>query len=189
MIVDLDGDEDQDVAIGTAKGLALLDGSTGAELEADVHWRGRMSFASSHKTSPAVGELNGERYLVYVANSPDLKRTRVAAYRLPATGSSDAWPMFRHGPTRVGTASISRPGTWLRTRSLGQLRFLPSRFSGWLEPTSLTPARERALRPTLRRPAERRPCTFGAQKVDQMHVPTLSVTCPATIEPGCCMDV
>ncbi|MCQ3808240.1 MAG: FG-GAP-like repeat-containing protein [Acidimicrobiaceae bacterium] len=110
VIADLDGDEDQDVAIGTARGLALLDGPTGAELEAGVFWRGRISFAFSHQSAPAVGELEGGRHLVFVANFGNLTRTRVAAYPLPPTGSSDAWPMFRHSPTRVGTASVSRSG-------------------------------------------------------------------------------
>ena len=110
VIADLDGDADQDVAIGTSKGLALLDGRTGSELEANVYWKGRMSFAYSHQTAPAVGELNGERVIVFVANFPDLTKTRVAAYKLPPSATRDAWPMFRHGPTRLGTASISRSG-------------------------------------------------------------------------------
>ena len=139
VIADLDGDEDQDVAIGTAGGLALLDGSTGAELEADVFWRGRMSFASSHKTSPAVGELNGERYLVYVANQSNLTRTRVAAYKLPPTGSSDTWPMFRHGPTRVGTASISRAGHSAQNAMAGATPFFAEPLQ-WMVGTNIIDA-------------------------------------------------
>ena len=65
VIADLDGDADQDVAIGTSRGLALLDGRSGAELEANVFWKGRMSFAYSQQTAPAVGEFNGQRYIVF----------------------------------------------------------------------------------------------------------------------------
>ena len=139
VIADLDGDEDQDVAIGTARGLALLDGPTGAELEANIYWRGRMSFAFSHQTSPAVGELDGERYLVYVANFPDLNRTRVAAYKLPPTGSNDAWPMFRHGPTRVGTVSVSRSGHLAQNAITGATPFFAKPLQ-WMVGTNIIDA-------------------------------------------------
>ena len=110
VIADLDGDADQDVAIGTSRGLALLDGRTGAELEANLFWRERMSFSTSHDTVPAVGDLDGRRSIVFIANSPDLTGTRLAAYKLPSTPARDHWPMFRHGPTRTGAAASSRAG-------------------------------------------------------------------------------
>ncbi len=143
VIADLDGDEDQDVAIGTARGLALLDGPTGVELEANVFWRGRVSFSFSHQSAPAVGELNGERRLVFVANFGNLTRTRVAAYTLPPTGSSDAWPMFRHGPTRVGTASVSRSGHLVKNAITGDARFF-SRPLQWMVGTDIIDARSGA---------------------------------------------
>lgn len=111
VIADLDGDNDQDVAIGTARGLALLDGRNGAELESNLFWSNRISFAWAHDTTPAVGTFNGRRVLVFAAHSPMRTQTRFAAYVLPPTTSIDAWPMFRHGATRVGTPSTSKLNT------------------------------------------------------------------------------
>ncbi len=107
VITDLDGDGDQDVAIGTSGGLSLLDGQNGAELESDLHWTEWISFAWAHDTTPAVGTLNGQRMLVFAAHSAERVWTRFAAYALPSTTSSDAWPMFRHNAKRTGTATTS----------------------------------------------------------------------------------
>lgn len=103
VIADLDGDGDQDVAVGTSKGLALLDGRDGASLEAGLIWQDRMSFSWSHESAPAVGTLNGSRHIVFTAFDTPGVKTRVASYRLPSSSAEDAWPMFRHGPTRQGS--------------------------------------------------------------------------------------
>ncbi|MEZ5165585.1 MAG: FG-GAP-like repeat-containing protein [Acidimicrobiales bacterium] len=107
VIGDLDGDGDQDVAIGGSNGLALLDGRTGANLESGLSWTAKASFAWSHEAAPAIGVLNGSRRLVFTGFDTPGNRTRVASYRLPGSSAVDAWPMFRHGVTRQGVA----PGT------------------------------------------------------------------------------
>ncbi|MCQ3807419.1 MAG: FG-GAP-like repeat-containing protein [Acidimicrobiaceae bacterium] len=114
VIVDLDGDADQDVAIWTARGLALLDGSNGAEMERDLHWTLRTGFTDSFEMAPAVGTFNGERRLIYVANTSGKVKTVLAAHRLPPTSSRDAWPMWRHNAFRTGTASTSAAGHRIR---------------------------------------------------------------------------
>lgn len=111
VIADLDGDNDQDVAIGTSRGLALLDGRDGSELEENLHWTARISFAWAHDSTPAVGTLNGRRSLVFATHEANRTKTRFAAYALPSSASVDAWPMFRHGPTRAGASFTSRSGS------------------------------------------------------------------------------
>ena len=49
IIADLDGDGDQDVAVGSEVGLAVLDGRTGASLEAGLSWPDLISFAISYE--------------------------------------------------------------------------------------------------------------------------------------------
>ena len=107
IIADLDGDGDQDVAIGTEDGLALLNGSNGASLEAGLHWSQRMSFSWSHESTPAVGMLGGERFIVFTAFDTPGVRTRVAAYQLPPTSATDAWPMHGFSPARAGAVTDS----------------------------------------------------------------------------------
>ncbi len=104
VIADLDGDGDQDVAIGGELGLALLDGRTGASLEAGLIWQQRMSFSWSHEAAPAVGILDGRRRIVFTGFDTPGRRTRIAAYDLPASNADDAWPMFRRDAFRRGTA-------------------------------------------------------------------------------------
>ncbi len=104
IVADLDGDGDQDVAIGTEIGLALLDGQNGSSLNADSDWRSRdlISFAISYESAPAIGNLNGIRHLVISAFDTPKKITYLAAYPLPVSEAEDAWPMFRQGPSRQG---------------------------------------------------------------------------------------
>jgi FG-GAP-like repeat/S-layer homology domain len=104
IIADLDGDGDQDVAIGGELGLALLDGASGASLEAGLIWQQRMSFSWSHESAPAVGILDGTRRIVFTGFDTPGRRTRIAAYDLPASNAQDAWPMFRRDASRRGTA-------------------------------------------------------------------------------------
>ena len=110
IIADLDGDGDQDIAVGTSKGLALLDGRDGSSLERGLHWTDKISFAYSHEAAPAVGVLNGVRHLVVTGFDTPGRITRVAAYELPPSSAEDAWPMFRHSATRQGTTSTSPCG-------------------------------------------------------------------------------
>ena len=102
IIADLDGDGDQDVAIGGDSGLAVLDGATGAGMQAHLSWPDRVNFGWSQQSAAAVGEFDGQRRLVVVGFDTPSVRTRVAAYDLPSTSADDAWPMFRQNATREG---------------------------------------------------------------------------------------
>lgn len=103
IIADLDGDGDQDVAVGGDNGMSLLDGRTGADLEQGLIWQHRASFGWSMETAPAVGELGGQRHLVFVSFDTVGVTSRVAAYALPDSAAQDDWPMFRHNAMRTGT--------------------------------------------------------------------------------------
>lgn len=107
IIADLDGDGDQDVAVGGDDGLALLDGRNGANLEHGVTWPERMGFSWSMESAPAVGVVDGRRHIVFTAFDTPGVRTRLAAYELPASGADDAWPMFRQGPMRAGALATT----------------------------------------------------------------------------------
>jgi VCBS repeat protein/S-layer family protein len=104
IIADLDGDGDQDVAIGGEKGMALLNGASGASLEAGLIWQDRMSFSWSHEAAPAVGILHGKRHIVFTGFDTPGRQTRIASYELPGSNADDAWPMFRRNATRQGSS-------------------------------------------------------------------------------------
>ncbi len=103
IIADLDGDGDQDVAVGSHTGLALLDGRTGVSLESGA-WQYRMGAGYSYETAPAVGVLGGQRKIVFTGFDTPGNRTRVAAFALPSSSAIDAWPMFRQNAARTGSA-------------------------------------------------------------------------------------
>jgi hypothetical protein len=103
IIADLDGDGDQDVAIGGDKGLALLDGRGGTDLQLGLHWSDKMS-VWSHEAAPAAGVINGERHLVFTSFYTPGFITRLAAYVLPDSNAEDAWHMLRRDATRAGHA-------------------------------------------------------------------------------------
>ncbi len=106
VIADLDGDGDQDVAVGTYTGLALLDGRTGASFEGGLEWQYRMGAAWSYESAPAVGVLDGTRQIVFVGFDTPHGKTRVAAFDLPgSTSIVDAWPMFRQNAQRTGVGT------------------------------------------------------------------------------------
>jgi hypothetical protein len=107
IIADLDGDGDQDVAVGTELGLAVLDGRSGASLEAGLFWTDKMSFAWSHEAAPAVGTFGGERRIVITGFNTPNGNTRVASYALAPSKAVDAWPMFRQSALRTGAAGES----------------------------------------------------------------------------------
>ena len=107
IIADLDGDGDQDVAIGSRAGMAMLDGRTGANLEKDqfgndLAWQFRIGVAWSFENAPAVGVINGQRSIVLTGFRTADQKTRVAAFGLPSTSATDDWPMFRQNPQRTG---------------------------------------------------------------------------------------
>ncbi len=107
IVADLDGDGDQDIAVGTDFGLALMNGQNGANLEPGVFWTDKVSQAWSHVAAAAVGVLDGERRIVTTGfDTPNVK-TRVAAFTLPPTTSTDAWPMFGWSPARTSSPSAS----------------------------------------------------------------------------------
>ena len=103
IIADLDGDGGQDVALGGDKGMALLDGVDGANLEAGLPWQDTVS-RWSHESAPAVGVIDGARHLVFTSFDTPSVRTRLAAYRLPDSTADDAWPMLRRDALRQGRA-------------------------------------------------------------------------------------
>ena len=103
IIADLDGDGRQDVALGGDKGMALLDGMDGTNLEAGLIWQDAVS-RWSHESAPAVGVINGSRHLVFTSFDTPSVRTRLAAYELPSSSAEDAWPMLRRDAMRQGSA-------------------------------------------------------------------------------------
>jgi len=102
IIADLNGDGSQDVAVGGDKGVAFLDGRTGASLDSWRSWNSRAGLAWSYETAPAVGVLNGQRSIVLSGFNTPNQNGFVAAFTLPATTVSDAWPMFRRSADRTG---------------------------------------------------------------------------------------
>ncbi|RMH70897.1 MAG: VCBS repeat-containing protein [Actinomyces sp.] len=105
VVADLDGDGDQDVAVGTDRGVALLEGRTGSQLDDAVAWQQRPGFALSYETAPAVGVLAGARRLVTVGFQTSPVRTNLAVHTLPATPAGDDWPQFGHDARRTGDRS------------------------------------------------------------------------------------
>ena len=104
VIADLDGDGDQDVAVGTEVGLAVLDGRNGSSLEMGLRWQQLISFGVSYEAAPAIGDIEGSRHIVLTAFNTPQRLTHISAFKLPSTDSEDAWPMFRQGPLRQGSA-------------------------------------------------------------------------------------
>ena len=103
MIADLNGDGDQDVAVGTYAGLALLEGHTGASFENGLEWQFRMGAGWSLESAPAVGILDGTRQIVFAGFDTPNGTTRVAAFDVPgSTATVDAWPIVRHNAERTG---------------------------------------------------------------------------------------
>ena len=106
IIADLQGDGRQDVAIGSNNSMVLLDGATGASLEAGVYWNDRVAFAQSFEAAPAVGVFGGERRLVVASFDTPSKTSKLTSYALPASDATDAWPMFGRDAARSGTSDL-----------------------------------------------------------------------------------
>ena len=106
IIADLQGDGRQDVAIGSNNSMVLLDGATGASLEAGVYWNDRVAFAQSFEAAPAVGVFGGERRLVVASFDTPNKTSKLTSYALPASDATDAWPMFGRDAARSGTSDL-----------------------------------------------------------------------------------
>ena len=64
IIADLDGDGDQDVAVGGDDGLALLRSHKGSNIEGGTIWQQRVGFGRSMESSAAVGVFNGKCHIV-----------------------------------------------------------------------------------------------------------------------------
>ena len=54
------------------------------------------------ENAPAVGVLDGRRQIFFTQFNTSQGTTRVAAFDLPNTSATDAWPMFRQNPARTG---------------------------------------------------------------------------------------
>ena len=110
IIADLDGDGDQDIAVGSDTGMAFLDGRNGSPLHMSV-------YGQSHEAAAAVGFINGSRHIVFTSFNTPGEYTVVSAYRLPATSAEDAWPMFRHSAERRGAVPTNVCGNYLVLKS------------------------------------------------------------------------
>ena len=86
--------------------MVLLDGATGASLEAGVYWNDRVAFAQSFEAAPAVGVFGGERRLVVASFDTPSKTSKLTSYALPASDATDAWPMFGRDAARSGTSDL-----------------------------------------------------------------------------------
>ena len=100
IIADLDGDGDQDVAVGTDVATNLLDGRTGQPIG------GAPEFGFSFENAAAVGDFGPHGRLLIVGgfvtasgNTPPTHR--VAAYQLSGSAASE-WPMFQRDARRLG---------------------------------------------------------------------------------------
>jgi hypothetical protein len=98
IVADINGDGKPEVVIGTAWGLFILDGATGNRVgpALDRFW--------SHEGAPAVGNFgpNGWRLFTHAFDTPN-KKSRFAAYSIPAPGKTPEWPMWRMNAHRTGT--------------------------------------------------------------------------------------
>ncbi len=113
-IGDLDGDGDQDVAIGYGLGGALLlDGRSGGLLSAV----GGTRYASVG--APAIADFGaaGGRQLIVLGWEPTVPRFasgQITAIALPRTSATSDWPLYRRDVRRVGAPASGgdplRPG-------------------------------------------------------------------------------
>ena len=89
IIADLDGDGDNDVAVGSAWSIHLLDGRTGNRFA-------EVSIGLSNDSSPAVLDAGtGQRLLVTNGYALGVGSSTLQTYRLPDSPGTDAWPQFR----------------------------------------------------------------------------------------------
>ena len=110
IIADLDGDGDQDIAVGLEIGIAFLDGRDGSSLDGSLAWQDLMGFGISYETAPAVGQFGDSRLIVAAGFDESEDSTLTSVYKLPPTVAKDAWPMFGYDAARQGTASTSPDG-------------------------------------------------------------------------------
>ena len=135
ILVDLDGNGTQDVAIGFSGGLNLLRGSDGQPLYTGVEAGGIV------ENSAAVADFGpglGWRLAVLVSSGPN-SPGYLDLSSLPVTPASQpAWPQWRWGPDHLGVGVSpppaplcpSGPGYWLDASDGGIFSFGDARFFG-----------------------------------------------------------
>jgi hypothetical protein len=105
VVGDLDGDGDNDVAVGSGWSVQLLNGQTGAKMSEGVQ-------GYSMDSSPVLADFGARgRHLIAVGYSIPANRTTVASYRISSTASIP-WPGFRGvGGGRSFAVSCPAPNT------------------------------------------------------------------------------
>ncbi|MDE0268291.1 MAG: FG-GAP-like repeat-containing protein [Acidimicrobiaceae bacterium] len=116
VIADLDSDGKQDIIVATEVGVAFLDGQDGSALDRGLPWQQLAGFGLSYETAPAIGQVGDKRLLIVSGYNKSRDFTLTQAYALPQTVTRDAWPMFRYGAERQGTASVYSDGHGIAER-------------------------------------------------------------------------
>ncbi|MEM9611232.1 MAG: FG-GAP-like repeat-containing protein, partial [Actinomycetota bacterium] len=104
IIADLDGDGDNDVAVGSGWSIHLLDGRTGSRFA-------EIAEGLSYDSSPAVlTEADGSRLLVTSGYSLGRGAHELQTWSLPSTSSVAPWPQFRGAGNGIAVGSDLAPG-------------------------------------------------------------------------------
>lgn len=98
VIADLDGDGDNDVAVGSGWSIHLLDGRSGERFS-------ELAVGLSYDSSPAVlTEADGTRLLVTSGYSLGRGAHELQTFSLPSTSAVAPWPQFRGGGNGIAAA-------------------------------------------------------------------------------------
>ena len=137
--------------------MVLLDGATGASLEAGVYWNDRVAFAQSFEAAPAVGVFGGERRLVVASFDTPNKTSKLTSYALRIRRSRcladvrSRCRSKRHSTSMLSPAASAKAGPSVMSPSRSSSTTLSS---GWCVKAS-PPGSERSVRARL--DAELRP--------------------------------